>query len=43
MFFIQFQETQVKDDLHSEYIELSPYNDSPSADIEVKWIFAIEI
>ena len=38
-----FQETQVKDDLNSEYIELSPYNDSPSADIEVKWIIAIEI
>ena len=38
-----FQETQVTDDLHSEYIEVSQYSDSPGADIEVKWMFAIEI
>ena len=38
-----FQETQVTDDLHLEYIELSLYNDSPSADIEVEKMFAIEI
>ena len=31
-----FQETQVTDDLHSEYIELSQYSDSPSPDIEVR-------
>ena len=31
-----FQETQVIDDMNSEYIELSQYSDSPSADIEVR-------
>ena len=38
-----FQERQVTNDLHSEYIEISQYNDSPSADIEVEKMFAIEI